>query len=112
MGSAYALPLVTGVLLLAACAPTTTSASVPPETTPPIDRATTLVAACSGCHASTGTAIPALGTYTRDELYALLMAYKQEEAGTTVMHRIARGYTEPDLATISDQLALAGKKTP
>lgn len=31
-------------------------------------------------------------------------AYKTEESGTTVMHRLARGYTDEDIALIAAYL--------
>jgi len=37
------------------------------------------------------------------------MAYKSDQSGTTVMHRIARGYTQTEIETISAYLGGASE---
>lgn len=61
---------------------------------------------CSGCHGGrSGAATPSLEGRTRDDILNALTSYKNDPNGTTVMHRIARGYTIEQLADVSDQLA-------
>ena len=73
------------------------------DTTIPLNTsaAAMLAAACSGCHAHEGSAIIDLSALSREELAARLLTYKSEVNGATVMHRLARGYSEQDLATIA-----------
>ena len=70
------------------------------------DRASSLVLACTGCHSDTSGAIASLDDYDRDQLRDTLMQYKTDESGTTVMHRLARGYSDADIDLISAQLGL------
>lgn len=67
-----------------------------------------LSAACSGCHMPGGRAIADLTGLSEVELSQSLLGYKTDEAGTTVMHRLARGYSEDDIAAISAYLAMTG----
>lgn len=64
-----------------------------------------LALACSGCHTASGGAIASLDDYTADALEQRLLAYKSETEGTTVMHRLARGYTDTELRQLSAYLA-------
>lgn len=68
------------------------------------DRSASLVMACSGCHAAGGTGIVSLDTYTEPLLIEALTRYQTEADGTTVMHRLARGYSDEDIALISAAL--------
>jgi len=68
-------------------------------------KAATLAAACSGCHAKNGDAIVGLGTRSADEIQSSLIAYKADAAGSSVMHRIARGYSEAQIRMIAAYLA-------
>ncbi|MEL6664111.1 MAG: cytochrome c, class I, partial [Pseudomonadota bacterium] len=63
-----------------------------------------LAASCSGCHMESGGAIASLSGLTAEELQARLVAYKTED-GATVMHRLARGYTTEQIASVSSYLA-------
>ena len=72
-----------------------------------MSRVSALTAACGGCHYSTGEAIPSLDGWTADELQARLMLYKFDADGTSVMHRLMRGYSDEDIASISAYLAQA-----
>ncbi|MEO1188099.1 MAG: hypothetical protein AAFW60_03425 [Pseudomonadota bacterium] len=65
----------------------------------------TLAAACSGCHSDVNGAIASLSNYTEAQLQDTLARYKTEVDGTTVMHRLARGYSEEDIALVSAYLS-------
>ncbi len=61
------------------------------------DRATALAMACSGCHAAQSDAVVSLDDYGADALREALRRYQTEADGTTVMHRLARGYSDEDV---------------
>ena len=71
----------------------------------PTSRSAALAAACSGCHTPTGDAIPSLDGWKLADLQSRLLEFKTQENGTTVMHRLMRGYDEIDIAEISAFLA-------
>lgn len=70
-----------------------------------LGRAATLAAACSGCHSRDGTAIVGLGGRAADAIGSSLSAYKADAQGSSVMHRIARGYSDADIRMIAAHLA-------
>lgn len=63
-----------------------------------------LALACSGCHAAGGGAIVSLQGYTAQSLEQRLLTYKAEAEGTTVMHRLARGYSDIQIEQVSAYL--------
>ncbi len=67
-----------------------------------------LSASCSGCHAPGGKSIPDLSSLSEQELLKALQTFKSETDGTSVMHRLARGYKNEEFVLIAAQLA--GKK--
>lgn len=64
----------------------------------------TLAAACSGCHSDGNGAIANLTLYSETQMQETLARYKNEAGGTTVMHRLARGYSDEDIALVSAYL--------
>lgn len=64
-------------------------------------KAALLAATCSGCHSDVSTGIASLEGYSADALQLSLSNYKSDSTGTTVMHRLARGYSETDIELIS-----------
>ncbi|MAK62061.1 MAG: hypothetical protein CMK09_13900 [Ponticaulis sp.] len=100
---------------LAACTPFDPDSAAPDQTIETSTESKTalislinhpLAASCSGCHTpSAESAIPSLSDRSSEDLFDAFMLYKTEADGTTVMHRIARGYSEADIAEISDYLA-------
>ena len=108
-----AAALIGAAASLAACNPPTGDAAEPaPETgaEPPAEtdlpgRTAMLAMACSGCHSDVGEAVVSLDGYSEDQLVTLLTAYKTETEGTTVMHRLMRGYGETDIEAVSAYLA-------
>lgn len=69
-----------------------------------IARTASLGVSCSGCHNDEGTAIAPLTGRDRATLAAQLTMYRDQVDGTTVMHRLARGYTDEEIAAISTYL--------
>ncbi|WP_018149330.1 c-type cytochrome [Henriciella marina] len=70
-----------------------------------IDPGKSLALTCSGCHGGEGEAIPDYGVLTHEELEARLLSYKQDASGTTVMHRLMRGYSDNEIAAVSRYLS-------
>lgn len=66
-----------------------------------------LALACSGCHSASGGAIASLEGYTAEALEQRLLTYKTESDGTTVMHRLARGYSDAEIQQICTYLGQA-----
>lgn len=69
-------------------------------------RADTLASHCAACHGTAGraiprTVVPGLAGRPSGELLELLLAYKQDRLGATVMHQIAKGYTDAQLEQIA-----------
>ena len=100
--------------LLAACSgePNLAQADPQPENVAPsaadtsaIDPGQSLALTCSGCHGGEGDAIPDYGVLTHEELEARLLSYKQDASGTTVMHRLMRGYSDDEIAAVSRYLS-------
>ncbi|GLC94037.1 hypothetical protein Tamer19_34450 [Cupriavidus sp. TA19] len=88
------------------------AASVPaavPAAVPAIDaaqRARSHAAACTSCHGPSGRApegstIPSLAGRQQAELMAQMQAFRSGARPATVMHQIAKGYTDDQLAVIA-----------
>ena len=88
-------------LLLSACGPV--EPGVDGKQQP--GRAAVLAAACSGCHSASGTAIRDLHPMGEEAIAISFLAYRNDQEGTTVMHRIARGYSEEDIWLIAQHIA-------
>ena len=69
-----------------------------------LDRGALLTASCSGCHANGGQAIASLEGAPAAELEAKLLAYRNDAEGGSSMHRMARGYSEEQIALIARTL--------
>ncbi len=98
--------LVAMLLVVSACSggsdtthDTTTEASAVS-----IARTASLGVSCSGCHNDTGTTLAPLTGRNADTLITQLTTYRDQEDGTTVMHRLARGYTDEEIAAIATYL--------
>lgn len=99
-------PLLTsaGLLVLAACGQEQSeNANTNLVSTTEI---ATIAASCSGCHAPSGTAIPSLSGRSAEELETLMLDYRHGD-GTTVMHLLARAYSDDQIASLSAYLAEA-----
>ncbi len=63
---------------------------------------------CYGCHGPGGTGaggIPALAGRDAAELRAAMIAFRANERPGTIMGRVARGYTEAEIAAVADHFA-------
>lgn len=74
-----------------------------------IGRAASLAAACSGCHAGPAEGIVSLEGRDAETIVASLLAYKAETGDSTVMHRLARGYSDEEVRAIAAYLGAEGK---
>ena len=92
-----------GVLWLAGCAGTSGAAPVDAAAVL-VDPTAALVSACSGCHYPGGSAIVDLSSHSALQMERALLAYKHAADGPTAMHRMARGYTEAEIAAIARRL--------
>lgn len=63
-----------------------------------------LTMSCSGCHGSESRAIVSLDTLDAAEIASALKTYKAETEGGTVMHRIARGYSDDEIDLVAETL--------
>ena len=64
--------------------------------------------ACSGCHplgSGVETSVPRLAGRKADEIVAQMRAFRSGQRGTTVMDRIAKGYSDAEVATIAEWYA-------
>ena len=64
-----------------------------------------LSSACSGCHAIGGSALTDLTGWSESDLLTRMQFYKDDREGSTVMHRLARGYSDEELEAIAGYLA-------
>jgi sulfide dehydrogenase cytochrome subunit len=69
-----------------------------------VDQAAALASTCSGCHRAGGSAIVDLQAYSAPRIEQLLLAYKHSADGPTAMHRMARGYSDAEIALIARRL--------
>ncbi len=67
-----------------------------------ISRAALLSASCSGCHDSKSV-VGDVNTYASHQIYEQLVSYR-EDNGSTVMHRLMRGYSTEDIRLLSEYL--------
>ena len=71
-----------------------------------------LAATCANCHGTNGVSVPGvtvpmINHLPESVMYELLMAYKTGKRTGTIMHQLAKGYTDEQLKTIASVL---GKK--
>jgi cytochrome subunit of sulfide dehydrogenase len=98
--------LAAPLLLAVACqqAPVLPSSEQPITDASQLTEAASLAATCSGCHAGSDTSVPSLDRMDAVALQTRLAFYKADADGTTVMHRIARGYSQAQVEAISHYL--------
>lgn len=94
------------LLGLAACGQAATSAdpAAPDTQSDALSRGALLASTCSGCHSEKAGAIASLDAFSERILIEAMLQYKTETDGTTVMHRLARGYSDEDIAAIGASL--------
>lgn len=70
--------------------------------------ARSLAATCAGCHGTDGVSqgvIESLAGMRKDEIILKMQAFKTGARPATVMHQLARGYTDPQVELIADWYA-------
>ena len=63
-----------------------------------------LASTCAGCHSITGKAVtgmPPISGQSKDALLKMLKDYKTGKQAATVMHQLAKGYTDEQLEQIA-----------
>ena len=63
---------------------------------------------CLGCHGPEGRGVPgaaAIAGRDRAELVAIMLAFRANERPGTIMGRIARGYTEAEIAAVAEHFS-------
>ena len=72
-----------------------------------------LAANCAACHGtngnSAGGAIPGLAGTNKDFFVAQMKAFKEGKREATLMHQIAKGYSDAEIAAIADFFAAQKK---
>jgi cytochrome c553 len=66
-----------------------------------------MAASCAACHGTNGRAAPGstvagLAGRSGDELVQVMAQFKAGQRPATVMHQIAKGYTEAEIAAMAD----------
>lgn len=68
-----------------------------------------LANACGGCHGtnggSAGPSVPSLAGQTKDAIVGAMKSFKSGERPSTLMGRLAKGYTDADFAAMGDFFA-------
>lgn len=71
-----------------------------------LDRGTMLANTCAGCHgtygASVGPATPTIAGMTKDTIIEAMKGYASGDRPSTIMGRIAKGYTEKDYEAMAE----------
>jgi sulfide dehydrogenase cytochrome subunit len=97
-----------GILLLApwlACAALLAGAISTPSKAQQAPDPPLIAQACVGCHGQAGAgsgSVPRIAGYSRDLFIAQWAAFRNKERPATMMDRIAKGYTEADVALLAD----------
>jgi cytochrome c553 len=58
-------------------------------------------AACTGCHPVTGGALPRINGRSAADIVAAMQAFRSGARAATVMDRIAKGFTDDEIAAIA-----------
>lgn len=69
---------------------------------------TMLAQGCAGCHGQSGAgqgAVPDLRGYDRESFVRTWEEFRADERSATIMNRIARGYSEAEVAALADYFA-------
>lgn len=96
------------LLGLAACgqAPVSADQAISNTKLDLLSQGSLLASTCSGCHSGQSGAIASLDGYSEPTLIEAMYRYKSEVDGTTVMHRLARGYSVEDITAIGAYLGV------
>ena len=69
-------------------------------------------AACANCHGTNGVAQPgneSLAGMTKDDISAKMLDFKNGRKPATVMHQLAKGYTDEQISAIAGYFAAQKK---
>lgn len=72
-----------------------------------------LADACSSCHGIGGRgggAIPPIASRDPEDFVAQMLAFRDQTAPATIMNRLARGYSDDEIAALADYFS--GLETP
>ena len=94
---------------LAVCLLIVTSAASSAQTAQALHQRS-LAATCSGCHgtdgkAAQGAAMPSLTGLSRDYIVAQMQAFRDGKRPATVMHQLAKGYSNEQIDAIAAYFA-------
>jgi cytochrome c553 len=92
------IALLAATALLASAIATPSKAQQAPQ--PPL-----IALACAGCHGQAGAgsgSVPKIAGYNPDLFIAQWAAFRKKERPATMMHRIAKGYTDAEVAQLAD----------
>lgn len=103
--TASALALVAGMAGAQAPAPPPAPAFAPPNLSEKGVRS--LAANCAACHgtegkAAPGATVPGLAGRARDDIQGAMTQFKDGKRPATVMHQIAKGYSDAEIAALAD----------
>ncbi|MCJ8142185.1 cytochrome C [Ancylobacter sp. A5.8] len=79
--------------------------AAPAEAAPPRG-----AASCSGCHPRTATSgpVPSLNGQPAEQIVAQMAAFRSGERRSTVMTRIAKGFSDEETRALADYFAAGG----
>ena len=63
---------------------------------------------CAGCHGQSGAgmgSVPRIAGYSREAFIAVWESFRNDERPAAIMNRIARGYTDEEVAALADYFA-------
>ena len=72
-----------------------------------------LAATCANCHGTNGNAVDggfSLAGYPKDRFIDTMNAFKSGQRPATLMHQIAKGYTDEQIAIMGDFFAAQKKR--
>src|SRR5262249_54872494 len=95
--------LLPAVLVVATAAASSSFAQAPSPV-----RGRDLAAACANCHGTDGVSrggIPSLAGGARSELVRLVQEFKSGKRPATVMHQIAKGYSDEQIEAVAAYLS-------
>jgi cytochrome subunit of sulfide dehydrogenase len=104
-----------GVSFFAVCAfAQTTAPSVAPTASAPADKhlARNLASACASCHGTNGKSVaevPSLAGIPASVTIQKMKDYRDGKLTATIMHQLAKGYTDEQVALIADYYAKQAK---
>ncbi len=79
-------------------------ADMPLLTDTSLSKGALLSVSCNNCHAKTGLGIPNYSNHSAKRIKKYLTFYKTDTNGTSVMHRMARGLSDEEIALIAGYL--------